>query len=182
MQVAVEEIANTLYPLLDKPFYLFGYSMGSRISFELARFLRRHNFPQPKRLFVSASRGPHMPRRDENIHGLPDREFWAEIKRLGGTPAGVLENEELMQLFLPILRADFTLLETYKCAPEPPLACPISAYCGTQDAEVSAEDMASWQEQTLSTFKLVTLPGGHFFIHSQQDLLLQYISQEIEQS
>jgi medium-chain acyl-[acyl-carrier-protein] hydrolase len=153
--------------------------MGARISFELARFLRRHNLPQPKHLFVSASRGPHIPRRDEDIHTLPDREFLAEIKKLGGTPDEVLQNEELMELFLPILRADFTLLETYKCRPEPPLACPISAYCGTEDTEVSEEDMAGWQEETNSTFKLVMILGNHFFIHSQRDLLLKHIAQEL---
>ena len=87
-----------------------------------------------------------------------------------------------MQLFLPILRADFTLLETYKCIPEPPLSCPISAYCGTQDNEVSQEEMAGWREHTTSIFKLEMIPGGHFFIHSHQDLLLRYISQELEQS
>ncbi len=179
MKPAIEEIADTIHPLLDKPFYLFGHSMGARISFELARFLRRYNLPQPKHLFVSASRGPHMPRRDEDIHTLPDREFLAEIKKLGGTPDEVLHNEELMELFLPILRADFTLLETYKCMPEPPLAYPISAYCGTEDTEVSEEDMVGWQEHTNSTFKLVMIPGNHFFLHSQRDLLLKYISQEL---
>lgn len=120
-----------------------------------------------------------MPRRDEDIHTLPDREFLAEIKKLGGTPDEVLHNEELMELFLPILRADFTLLETYKCMPEPPLAYPISAYCGTEDTEVSEEDMVGWQEHTNSTFKLVMIPGNHFFLHSQRDLLLKYISQEL---
>jgi medium-chain acyl-[acyl-carrier-protein] hydrolase len=155
--------------------------MGSLISFELARFLRRHNLPQPQRLFISAKRGPSTPRRDanEDLHALPDREFLAGIKKLGGTPDEVLQNEELMELFLPMLRADFTLLETYQYVPEPPLACPISAYCGTEDKEVSKEEMVSWQEQTISTFKLLMLPGNHFFIHSQQDLLLKHISQDL---
>ena len=179
MHAAIAEIADTVRPLLDKPFYLFGHSMGARISFELARYLRRYNLPQPEHLFVSGSRGPHMPRRDDDIHMLPDPEFLAEIKMLGGTPDEVLQNEELMELFLPILRADFTLLETYKCTPEPPLACPISAYCGTQDTEALEEEVATWQVQTSSTFKLVRIPGKHFFIHSHQDMLLRYILQEL---
>jgi medium-chain acyl-[acyl-carrier-protein] hydrolase len=179
MKAAIEEISSAIHPLLDKPFYIFGHSMGARISFELVRFLRRHHLPQPERLFVSASRGPHMPRRHEDLHALPDREFLAGIKKLGGTPDEVIQNEELMELFLPILRADFTLLETYEYMPQPPLTCPISAYCGTRDAEVSEEEAAGWQEQTSSTFKLVMIPGSHFFINSQQDLLLRSISQEL---
>lgn len=178
---AVEEVADTIHTLLDKPFYLFGHSMGSVISFELARFLKRHNLLEPQRLFISAKRGPQVPRRDtnEDIHALPDREFLAGIKKLGGTPDEVLQNEELMELFLPMLRADFTLLETYKYVPAPPLACPISAYCGTGDKEVNKEEMLGWQEQTTGTFKLTMIPGNHFFIHGQQDLLLKYISQEL---
>jgi medium-chain acyl-[acyl-carrier-protein] hydrolase len=182
MKVAIEEIADTIHPLLDKPFYLFGHSMGSAISFELARFLRRYDLPQPGHLFVSARRAPQLPRIKEDIHALPDREFLASIKELGGTPNEVLQNGELMELFLPILRADFTLLETYKYVPEPPLACPISAYCGTQDQEVSQEDVTGWRVQTSNTFTLKMIPGGHFFMHSQQDVLLKYISQDIEQS
>ena len=179
MKAAIEEIAETISPLLDKPFYLFGYSMGSLISFELTRLLRRHNLPQPQHLFVSAHRGPSVPRRRTGIHTLPDRQFLDEIKKLGGTPDQVLENEELMEIFLPMLRADFTLLETYEYVPEPPLTCPISAYCGREDEGVSAEEMAGWKVQTSGAFKLVMVSGGHFFIHGQQELLVECVSRDL---
>jgi len=180
MKAAVAEVVQTIDPLLDKPFYLFGHSMGAAISFELIRFLRRYDLPQPRHFFVSARRGPHVPRREKELyHTLPDREFLAAIKRLGGTPDEVLRNEELMELFLPLLRADFTLLETYAYLPEPPLSCPISAYCGTEDNEVNEEEMAGWREQTSSRFTLKMISGGHFFINSQQDLLLRYITQDL---
>ena len=117
LRSAVEEVADTIHSLLDKPFYLFGHSMGSAISFELARLLRRSGLPQPRHLFVSARRAPQLPQPKEDIHVLPEREFLASIKKLGGTPEEVLKNEELMELFLPTLRADFTLLETYKYVP-----------------------------------------------------------------
>ena len=179
IQATIEEIAACIQPLLDKPFYFFGHSMGSLISFELARFLRRSNLPQPQRLFVSAGRAPQIPRHSENIHELPNREFLAGIKKLGGTPDEILQHEELMELLLPMLRADFTLYATYRYTPEPPFSYPINAYCGTHDKEVGIEDMTGWREQTSSTFKLEMIPGGHFFIHSQQDVLLQYIAQEL---
>lgn len=182
MKVAIAEVVETIHPLLDKPFYLFGHSMGSAISFELARFLRRHNLAQPKHLFVSAKRSPQLPRIKEPIYALPDHEFVANIKEFGGTPDEVFKNEELMDLFLPLLRTDFTLLETYKYVPELPLAYPISAYCGTDDKEVSEESMAGWQKLTSSSFKLEMIPGNHFFINSQQNLLLKYIAREIEES
>jgi medium-chain acyl-[acyl-carrier-protein] hydrolase len=179
IQVAIEEIASAIRSLLDKPFYLFGHSMGSLISFELARLLRRSGLPQPKRLFVSARGAPHIKCHHEEIHTLPDHEFLAGIQKLGGTPDEIFQHTELMELLLPMLRADFTLHETYRYIPEPPFSYPINAYCGTQDKEVSIEEMTGWQEQTSSTFKLEIIPGNHFFIHSQQDLLLKYIAQEL---
>jgi medium-chain acyl-[acyl-carrier-protein] hydrolase len=84
-----------------------------------------------------------------------------------------------MEIFLPTLRADFTLLETYEYVPEAPLTCSISAYCGTEDEEVSAEEMAGWKVQTSGAFKLKMVPGGHFFIHGQQDLLVEYVLQDL---
>jgi medium-chain acyl-[acyl-carrier-protein] hydrolase len=85
----------------------------------------------------------------------------------------------LMQVMLPILRADFTLYETYSYKEEPPLACTISAFAGEKDNTVSAQEMAGWRAQTLGPFSLRILPGEHFFLHSSQDRLLQCISQDL---
>ena len=134
----------------------------------------------PVRLFVSAGRAPQIPHRAPPIHTLPDEEFLAELRRLNGTPRELLDHEELMEVMLPILRADFALYETYLYSTEPPLNCPISAFGGLQDGRVSASDLEAWRSQTSASFSLRMFPGDHFFL--KEPLLLQALSQELQSS
>jgi medium-chain acyl-[acyl-carrier-protein] hydrolase len=175
----VEALAQALVPLLDKPFVFFGHSLGVLVGFELARQLRRQSGVQPDRLFVSASRAPQIPPRDRPIHALPEEEFMAELRRLNGTPGKVLENAELMQIMLPILRADFAVYETYVYSTEPPLDCFITGLGGLQDHKVSRGDLEAWGDQTSVSFSLRMFPGNHFFLNATQPLLLQALSEEL---
>ena len=177
----VEEIMETLTLYEDKPFAFFGHSMGALISFEVARRLRQEHRVGPARLFVSGCRAPHLPHRDKPTYDLPDPEFIEELKRLNGTPQEVFDNPELLHLMLPILRADFTLCQTYAYRSEPPLSCPISAFGGIQDDEVGRDGIAAWREQTSDSFSLRMLAGDHFFLHASQRLLLSFILRELQQ-
>ena len=175
----VEAIADALHPFLDKPFTFFGHSMGGLICFELARLLRKKYSLNPIHLFVSAHRAPQLPDPDPPIYNLPDSEFLEELRDLEGTPQEVLENAELMQLLLPTLRADFTVVDTYTYTAEPPLDCPITAFGGLQDREVNYEELEAWRSQTIAGFSLHMLRGNHFFIHSAQSELLKYLFQSL---
>lgn len=175
----VEAIAYAILPILDKPFAFFGHSMGGLVSFELTRLLCRNYGLNPVHLFVSAHRAPQLPNPDLPIHNLPESAFLDELRHLEGTPQAVLENAELMRLLLPTLRADFTVVETYTYAAEPPLNCPITAFGGLQDQEVSYDELNAWQDQTNAAFSLQMLPGNHFFVHSAQSLLLKLLSQNL---
>jgi medium-chain acyl-[acyl-carrier-protein] hydrolase len=132
-------------------------------------------------LFVSAHRAPQVPDPDAPIHALPNPEFLQELRRYNGTPEAVLENAELMQLLLPTLRADFAVVETYAYTPEQPLDCPITAFGGLDDREVSSDELEAWREQTNASFVLKMFPGDHFFLDSAKPLLLQSLSQKLHQ-
>jgi medium-chain acyl-[acyl-carrier-protein] hydrolase len=175
----IHALAQALTPLLDKPFAFFGHSLGALLSFELARRLRRQYGVQPVRLFISADRAPQIPNRDPPTHNLPEGEFLTELRRLKGTPGELLEDEELMQIMLPVLRADFALYETYAYSTEPPLNCPISAFGGLQDPRVNRGDLEAWRDQTTVSFSLRMFPGDHFFLNTAQPALLQALSQEL---
>ena len=174
----VRAIATNLKPYLDKPFACFGHSMGALISFELARLLQ-HQYPQSqlRHLLVSGCRAPHIPRSNPPMHTLSDLELRETLRRLNGTH--VLENEELMQLLLPTIRNDLRALETYRYSPSTPLTCPITTLGGIQDTEVSLDALEAWREHTASLFSIRLFPGDHFFIHTQQAQLLQFISHEL---
>ncbi|NMG08631.1 thioesterase II family protein [Brasilonema sp. UFV-L1] len=180
LEPLVEFLASALLPHLDKPFAFFGHSMGALVSFELARLLCREYDTSPIHLFVSGRRAPQIPDPKPPVHALNEPEFIEELYRLNGTPKAVLENAELMQLLIPILRADFAVLETYVYAPEPTLNCPITAFGGLEDSEVSYDELQAWREQTNAAFSEQMFPGDHFFLHSAQSLLLQSLSRELE--
>jgi medium-chain acyl-[acyl-carrier-protein] hydrolase len=176
----VRAIADGLSTLLDKPFAFFGHSMGALISLELARLLRKENGLEPIHLFVSGHRAPNIPFPAAPTFDLPEAEFIEELRRLNGTPKEVLANPELMQLMLPLLRADFAVSQTYEYSPEPPLSCPITVFGGVTD-EVTREQLEPWREQTTSTLTLKMLRGDHFFIHSAEQHILETINQQLLQ-
>ncbi|MGD9251959.1 MAG: thioesterase II family protein [Desulfobacterales bacterium] len=177
----VDVLVDVLYPYMDFPFAFFGHSLGSLISFELTRRLRRQKAPCPLQLFVSGSRAPQIPDPDPPIHQLPDAEFIAALRRFNGTPSAVLDNPELMELFLPLLRSDIRLYETYLYDHEDPLDCPISAFGGLEDKEVSSEELAAWRDQTRKRFRMQIFPGDHFFLNGQaSNGLLEAISGDIK--
>jgi surfactin synthase thioesterase subunit len=172
-------LAEAIEPYLDLPFAFFGHSMGTLISFELARELKRRQGLLPTNLFVSAHVAPQITHRSTPIHDLPEPEFIEQIRRLNGTPKEVFEQPELLRLMIPLMRADFELCQTYTYSPEPHLDCPITVFGGLDDHETLQSDLEAWRVQTTAAFKLYTLPGDHFFLHSSQPFILQVISQAL---
>ena len=173
----VADACTALRPYMNKPFAFFGHSMGALISFELARQLRREGGPLPAHVFVSGRRAPQLPD-NPPTYNLPDPEFIAELRRLNGTPREVLEHPDLLQLMLPMLRADFSVCQTYRFTPEPPLKCGFSAYGGVDDVDIRREQLEAWSEHTSSAFAVHMFPGDHFFLHSAADSL-KTLSQEL---
>ena len=176
----LQALVQVLPPYLDRPFAFFGYSMGALISFELVRQLRRQNLPLPSHLIVSGRRAPQIPCSEPFTHELSDAAFIEDLRLKGGTPEAVLQSTELMNLFMPLMRADLGLNETYTYTNEPPLDCPISVLGSSEDPEVNREQLEAWREQTTSSFSLEMFPGNHFFLISEgRSLLLQAISDQL---
>jgi medium-chain acyl-[acyl-carrier-protein] hydrolase len=166
-------VAQELLLYIDKPFVFFGHSLGALLCFETARSLRRETRRQPARLFVSATEAPHRQSREEPLSGLPKSELVKKLHEFNGAPVEVLQNEELLNLMLPTIRADFALCDTYEYHPEPPLECPMTIYGGLEDHEVEAERLAAWSEMTVGACEIRMFPGGHFYINSSRSLFLQ---------
>lgn len=181
-QAVVEAAAEAIIPHLDLPFAFFGHSMGALISFELTRHLRRLKLPMPLHLFLSGRAAPQFGERERVTYNLPADEFAEELRRLNGTPREVLEHQELMDLMIPLLRADFEVCETYNYREEPALDCPITAFGGVYDESVKGEMVAAWREQTTRSFRLCMMPGDHFFIHSALNRILPIVSQELSRN
>jgi medium-chain acyl-[acyl-carrier-protein] hydrolase len=176
----VPAVAQALRPHLDVPFALFGHSMGAFVCFELTRHLREHDALAPVALFVSACRAPQRPDPHPPLYRLPDADFIAEVgRRYDGIPREVLDNAELLELLLPVMRADFELVDTYAYERDRPLDCPIHCFGGRQDRETTLEELEAWREQTTASFGLKVFPGDHFFLQSAQPSVLQAMSEEL---
>ncbi len=153
--------------------------MGALIAYELAIRLQGHDMC-PRHLIVSAYRSPECPKRKRALHPLPDTEFVHELRGYGGTEARVLEHPELMEIMLPMIRADFRLHETYSFTTRPPLGCPVTAIVATRDRHVSEDEMSAWADKTDRSFALVKVEGGHFYISQSPDVALAIIQHCID--
>jgi surfactin synthase thioesterase subunit len=180
MADAVQEVAAVVQSHLDIPFAFFGHSMGAVICFELARLLRGQNMPAPVHLFISARRAPQFPEERPPLSPLRNEQFVAELcRRYNGIPREVLKEPELMELLLPVLRADVKMLETYVYRPGLSLGCPITALGGREDTETPFEQLVGWREQTSARFRTHIFPGDHFFLQPAEMEVLDLISHEL---
>ncbi len=163
LQNLIPILINELQPHFESPFAFFGHSMGALIAFEITRELRRLERPLPSHLFLSAHRAPQLPSSKPSFHNLPDNDFIQRLRDLNGTPNEVFEDRELMDLLLPIMRADFELCETYEYRAEDSLDIPMIIYGGSNDPEVSNEELNAWRIHSHQPVQIEVLEGGHFF-------------------
>lgn len=173
IEAIVAAVLPELTPALDLPFAFFGHSMGSIIATDVARVLAQQGGPLPRQLVVSAHPSPRWQDLRPPLRALPDRDLVTAIdQRYGGVPAEVAEHAELMELLLPMLRADVTALETYRPQPCPPLPCPIAAFGGSEDPEARRDQLEEWRHETTGAFRVRIFPGDHFFINPRRPEVL----------
>ncbi|WP_044241779.1 thioesterase II family protein [Chondromyces apiculatus] len=178
----VEQVVDAVGPLLTDspvPFVLFGHSMGAILSFNLCRWLRNQGHPLPARLIVSGHRAPNLPDPEPPKHHLSDAALLDRIRRYGGTPEEILREPELMELMLPILRADFELLGTHAYTSAAPLPVPLLALGGADDPNAPPDTIEAWREHAAGEFSSRIFPGGHFFLHTEEAAVLPVIAEEI---
>lgn len=178
-EAVADALLEALADDLDLPFAFFGHSMGTAISFELAHRLRAAGKPEPSMLLVAGRRAPHLPPEDDPVHGLPDEALIDRLRSYGGTPPAVLEHPELMALVLPVLRADFELVETYEPVPRPPLTCPIEVLGGRQDEDADEAQLDAWRELTTGPFSVHLFDGGHFFVQDAREQVIATVNRAL---
>jgi medium-chain acyl-[acyl-carrier-protein] hydrolase len=178
-----EILAGELNPYIDRPYILYGYSLGALIAFELGRQLRRQKAAPPLSLYALARPAPNLAQTRHPLHQLPDDIFLVELTRhyKGMSPA-ILKEQELMKLLLPALRADVTALETYVYLEEGPLDCPIRAFGGRLDATTTEDELRAWRLHTNRSFELKMFEGDHFFIRNNQKSVFASLTQMLESS
>jgi len=176
MDNLTNDLLKVIQKHINKPYVLFGHSLGSRIAFELMAKLKNNGLVLPEYFIASGSRGPNKTIIKKSIYNLPEEEFVVELKTLNGTPEEILQNKELMELYIPLLRADFQIADTYSCSSDVKFDCPVSVFGGEDDDEISFSDLSSWNDFFLHEAEVKMLPGNHFFIDKNQELVISYVN------
>lgn len=170
-----------IFPL-DTPYSLLGCSLGAALAFELAGELERRYGSRPEHFFALACIAPHLRPEHPPLYTLPNEQMLAQLRQFNGIPQEILAHQEMLNLLLPILRADLTIYESYQYQPNFRLSCNLTAIGGLSDPLVSPQALAAWQAHTHQTFHHHLLPGDHFFIHPSRPALLTLINQSLSQS
>jgi medium-chain acyl-[acyl-carrier-protein] hydrolase len=174
IEPVADAIARELKPWLDMPYAVFGHSMGALLAFEWMRRAQHERCTMPAWLFLSGRRAPDVEGDTSLLHSLPDDEFLKELKRrYEGMSEEILRTPELVEFYRPILRADISVVESYRFQEDGPLDCPITVFAGMNDASTTMDQMFAWKRQTRRRFAVQLLPGGHFY---PKEPLLQTIS------
>jgi medium-chain acyl-[acyl-carrier-protein] hydrolase len=179
LEPLVRALTEAVTPWLDRPYAVFGHSAGALIGFELSRALRSAGLPEPVRLFVSGRTAPHHPCDEPATWDLPDAALIETLRELGGAREEVLAHPELMELLLPIVRADLAVAERYVFRGGDPLDSPITALAGRDDPRAPPAALEGWAEHTRGRFQLEVFPGGHFFVQTIPAAVCRLVAAEL---
>jgi len=164
MDAMVEDVFRQIRPLLHEPYAIYGHSMGACLGYLLTRKILETDLPQPMHLFCSGRDGPCVASNHRNRHLLPRDDFIEALREMGGCPEEILNDDELMDYFVPILRADFRAHASNSYRPTRAFDIPLTTMMGLQDVETTRTGVLEWQRETKKKINIREFSGGHFFI------------------
>lgn len=178
MEDAIEDLFSCMKERIsNKPYALYGHSMGTILACELALLAKRENLPQPQVIFLSGRKPMHKTKNERRIFNLSDEEFIREIVDIGGTPKKIFESEQLKNIFLSILRSDYKIVEQYKIREEiEVLNTDIVFFASDEDALINLEDVEEWSKCCDGSFEYFQYEGGHFFINENYEDICEKIN------
>ena len=176
MTPLVDALETHLEPFLHGSFVFYGHSLGALVAFELTRRLRQSGRTLPMHLFVAARRAPHLPAPSAPLHQLDDDAFMRAIRaKYDGIPSVIFDDLALRAMYLPPIRADMTVLETYRCADQPPLAVPVTAFGARYDPHATPDELEQWRQHCGADFSVSIVGEKHFFSRDNPSRVIRAI-------
>ena len=174
-----EDIFQQVEPLLREPYAVYGHSFGACLGYLLTRRGIAARLPEPTHLFCSGRQAPCVKKDRDNRHLLPRPEFVEVLRQMGGCPEEILNDDELMDYFEPIIRADFQADADYAYQQTLAFDIPLTVMIGQQDGETTCEGALKWQQETVREISFQAFPGGHFFIFEHLSEIGRLISHRL---
>lgn len=176
IEEAVDDIFNYIKGEIEEEYAIFGHSMGSILAYELYYKILDEKLDKPKHIFFSGQKSPNIARDDEKLSELGDEEFIDKVISLGGTPKEIIKDVDILNLFIPILKSDFKLLEKYHYIQgRNKIGCDVSILNGKKD-DIKFNEIIEWQNQVSKECKIYEFNDGHFFINNEIETITDIIN------
>lgn len=180
LKEAIDDVADFIEDNIDEGDYMiYGHSMGCTIAYEVCCILLEKGYKMPVNLFLSGRECPFIESNEEKVYNLNDEDFAKAVIELGGTPKEVFENQDLKNLFVPILRADYRNIETFEpINKDTILPINITVLNGKEDS-ITEEQKEGWRKLTSKEFRRYDFDGGHFFLHETPEKVVKVINESL---
>lgn len=164
-----EPLVDALYEALveeldDRPYALFGHSVGALLAYRLAVATERYGGPSPVLLGAAGwtPQGFLVPPKDKI--NSPRQELVDWLIGLGSLPPEIYNDEQMLAITMPPTRADLTIC-AYLVDDGARAPCPLVTYTGRSDTLMSEGAVDSWLDRTTTYLGNREFPGGHFFVN-----------------
>jgi len=157
-------------------YIVYGHSMGALIGYLICLKIQELGLKAPLRLIVSGMQAPSIDRKNKISH-LSGNSFWGEVLKMGGMPEELKKNQELINFYEPILKADFTAIENYKYIKAQQLNIPIDVLFGSEE-DISHREITAWKKESNQEVTITNLQGNHFFIFNHINYLIELFSNQ----
>jgi surfactin synthase thioesterase subunit len=177
----VDDLFHQIKMSLHEPYAIYGHSLGALLGYLLVKKIIEKDFNKPVHLFFSGRQGPSL-MRGRKLHLLPKKALIDQLISFGGIPDELLREQQLIDFFEPIIRADFKAHETYQYEKSQPVATPLTVMAGLHDKETTYDEAMTWQEVTTETITIRQFPGGHFFIFNNLSEIAMIFSEQLDKA
>jgi surfactin synthase thioesterase subunit len=177
---AAEDISSMILSQLQpgEPYAIYGHSMGSLLAYETYFALKAKGAPEPEHIFFSGRKAPQDESEKSEYYKLPEAEFLNVVFRYGGNTREIMQNRELLDLFVPILRADFKIAEIYEYQDHgSKIQCECTVVNGRSDRSISKPDVVMWSELIEGYCQYRWISGEHFFLSENAEATAKLINE-----
>lgn len=179
-----DELADDMFKNLKNrysggEYALFGYSMGSIALAEvLKRIIAALDINSPSGVFLAA----HEPCTKSELLDFKDDELdeWVKERtiKFGGVSEKLLRNKTFWRMYLPLYRADYTLIGKYQFE-KLNLRTDIPATIFYSETDTPLADMKLWKSYFTGECEYHRFVGTHFFIREHHQEMAALIMKKL---